>query len=271
MKGKETLYLIKFGGSLITDKKKPYTIKRRILDRLVGEIKLLREEGFNIILGHGGGSFPHTSASKYKTKEGFIREDSRYGMAVVHYDAERLNMIVMKRLLDNGIEAYPLQASSIAISTAGKIKEMYMETIRHLLKHNIMPVLYGDVGMDTKLGCTILSTEEIFRYLAVELSKEFTVKIIMCEAVDGVYTKDPNIFTDARLIPMIDHTNITEVLNYVSGAHGVDVTGGMRHKIEILYNLAEMGIESTIINGKIRGRLIKAVKGKRVRGTIIKG
>ncbi len=270
MKSKEKLYLVKFGGSLITNKKKPYTVKRHILDRLVREIKLLREEGYKIILGHGGGSFPHTSASKYRTKEGFIREDSKYGMAVVHYDAERLNMIIMKKLLDSGVEAYPLQASSIAISSGGIIKEMYMETIRHLLKHNIMPVLYGDVGMDTQLGCTILSTEEIFRYLAVELSKEFSVKIIMCEAIDGVYTKDPNLFSDAKLIPLIDHTNINEVLNYVSGAYGVDVTGGMKHKIEILYKLAEMGIESIIINCKIRGRLIKAVEGRRVKGTIIK-
>lgn len=191
-------------------------------------------------------------------------------MAVVHYDAERLNMIIMKKILELGMEAYPLQVSSFSISEDGVIKEMYMEPIKHLLNHNIMPVLYGDVGLDSKQGCTILSTEEIFRYLATKLNHEYNIRIIMCEAVDGVYTKDPNKYSDAELIPIINKENIGEVLQYVSGAHGVDVTGGMKHKIEVLYRLAEIGIESIIINGRVRGRLIKAVKGGKTRGTIIK-
>lgn len=261
--------MIKLGGSLITDKNKPYTVKGKILKRILREISELKNEGYKIILGHGGGSFPHTSASRYRTIEGFISPDSKYGMSVVHYDAERLNMIIMKHLIEIGVEAYPIQASSISLAENGEIKEMYMKTIMHLLEHNMMPVVYGDVGLDTRLGCTILSTEEIFRYLAIKFSKLYIIKIIMCEAVDGVYDKDPNIYDDAKLIPRIDHKNIDIILGFVSNAYGVDVTGGMKHKVEKLYGLTKYGIESIIINGRIKGRLIKAVKGYAVRGTLI--
>lgn len=269
MKNQNSLYMIKLGGSLITDKNKPYTIRRNVLKRILGEISSLKKEGYKILLGHGGGSFPHVSASRYKTAEGFISPKSKYGMAVVHYDAERLNMIIMKILLNLGVEAYPIQASSISIAENGVIKYMYVETILHLLRHDIMPVLYGDVGLDMKRGCTILSTEEIFRYLAINLTEKYRVKIVMCEAVDGVFDKDPNIYSDAKLIPKIDSSNIDLIYGYVADAHGIDVTGGMKHKVEKLYELTKYGVESIIINGRIKGKLVKAVKGLKVKGTLI--
>ncbi len=265
-----TLFMIKFGGSLITDKRKPYTVKKNILKRLVKELSELHREGYKILLGHGGGSFPHTSAKKFKTNEGFIHKDSKIGMSIVHYDAARLNMIVMKYLIDSRVEAYPLQASSIAITSDDTIREMYLETLKHLLRHRIVPVIYGDVGLDIKKGCTIISTEELFRYIALELKNNYKIKIIMCEAVDGVFDKDPMMNKDAKLIPLITKDNIDVVLNMVSESYGIDVTGGMRKKVEKLYSLALQGIESIIINGRIRGRLIKAVKGERVRSTLIR-
>ncbi len=263
------LWMIKLGGSLITNKEKPYTVRYNVLRRLAKEIAMLHKEGYKLLLGHGGGSFPHISARKYRTVDGIIDERSRIGMSIVHRDAERLNMIVLRYLLYEDVPAYPIQTSAISTTNNDKIVKIFTYPIIHLLRNGLIPVVYGDVGIDTSKGCTIISTEAIFEALARELSKEYTVKIVMCEAVDGVYDKDPYRYPDAKLIPLINEKNIEPVLKMVGGSAWIDVTGGMKHKIETLYGLAKSGISSVIVNGRVRGRLIKAVKGLPVISTRI--
>ena len=53
------MYLIKLGGSIITDKSKKYTYKKEIVDRLSSELKKANKE---YILVHGAGSFGHILA-----------------------------------------------------------------------------------------------------------------------------------------------------------------------------------------------------------------
>ena len=267
---KNRIFLVKLGGSLITDKTKPYTHRLDVVKRLIKEIKDSISEGAELILGHGGGSFPHVSAAKYETYKGFVDENSVYGMAVVHNDAAKLNMIIMDELLKSGVKAYPIQPSSIAVAEDSRIKEMYIKPIRILLNHSVLPVLYGDVGLDIKKGCCILSTEEIFRYIALELKGEYDPFIVMCEVVDGIYSKDPLKYSDAEFIPEVSKENMDEVMNYLSSSHGIDVTGGMMHKVMVLIELAKEGIDSLIINGLVENNLKKVLRGESVKGTYIR-
>lgn len=267
---KSKLFLVKLGGSLVTDKTKPYTPRLDVIRRLAKEIKEAEAKGIKIIIGHGGGSFPHVSAAKYQTHKGFISDTSIYGMAVVHNDAMKLNAIIMDELLSAGIRAFPIQPSSIAITENAKIKRMYIEPIKVLLKYGMTPVVYGDVGIDLKRGCCIMSTEEIFRYLALKLKDEYEPFIVMCEVVDGIYTKDPLKYSDAEFIKEVSSKNINEVKKYLSASHGIDVTGGMIHKVNILFELAKKGINSIIINGLVENNLKNVLMGQLVKGTVIK-
>ncbi|MBI4154352.1 hypothetical protein HY501_03370, partial [Candidatus Woesearchaeota archaeon] len=80
------------GGSVITDKSKPYTARRDIIRNLAKEIKeALDEKKFPLIVGHGSGSFGHTSAAKYSTHNGAINKKSWEGFSKVQNDAARLN------------------------------------------------------------------------------------------------------------------------------------------------------------------------------------
>jgi len=266
----DKLYLLKLGGSLITDKSTPYTARINIIDRLSREIKESHLKEDKLIIGHGGGSFPHISASKYKTHEGFIDEDSRRGMTIVHLDALKLNMIITERLLKTGLNVYPIHPSSISIAEDSSIKEMFFKTMEVLLEKGVIPIVYGDVGIDVKKGCCILSTEEIFRSIAIYFKEKYSPFIIMCEEVDGVYTDDPFRNPEAKLIKEINQDNIGEVRRYLSGSRGVDVTGGMRQKVEKLYQLAKLGIDSIIVNCKEKGRLRRLLQGEEVIGTRIR-
>ena len=267
---KSRLYILKLGGSLITDKLREYTPRIDVIRRLAMEIKEGYIDDYKLIIGHGGGSFPHVSAAKYKTSLGFIDEDSKRGMSIVHYDALRLNMILLKEFLDAGLNVYTIHPSSISLSKRGKIVSIYIKPIIQLLQNDIIPLVYGDVGIDIIQGCSILSTEEIIRVLSIKLRKYYQPFIVMCGIVDGVYDKDPVKYPEANFIHEVNRLNIRRILRYLGGSYGIDVTGGMRTKIKILYELAKYGVNSMILNCLKPGNLKSFLEGVEVKGTIVK-
>ncbi len=83
------LVLVKLGGSLITDKDKPYTARREVITQLVEQVSLIKHENPNLklIIGNGAGSFAHQSANKYNTINGFSCDEEKLGFCLVHQDA----------------------------------------------------------------------------------------------------------------------------------------------------------------------------------------
>lgn len=261
MKG---ITLVKLGGSLITDKSKPYTVRQNVLSRLAKEIK---ESGNRrIIVGHGGGSFPHQSASRYQTQKGIINKDSCRGISTVHNDAARLNRMVVQSFLDAGINAISVPPSATVLCKNSRIIKWDLDPVRKMLDRGLLPVPYGDVALDIKQGCCIISTEEILYFLAKNLGAN---RIILVGKVDGVMTADPTKEKSAELIKEITPRNFKNVRKCLTGSDGIDVTGGMIHKVERMLELAKIGIESEIINGEKPGNLMKALSGEKGLGTVI--
>lgn len=256
--------LVKLGGSLITDKSRPYTVRYEILKRLAKEIK--EAQCPNLIVGHGSGSFGHQSAHKYQTQKGIINEKSCEGIAVVHNDAARLNSIVIDCFIKEGINAISVQPSSSAICKNSRIIQWNCEPIRRMLQNNLVPVPYGDVGFDTEKGCCIISTEEVLSFLAKQFLPS---KVIIVGKVDGVLATEPDSGSKATLIPKITTKNLCEIKKHLAGSDGLDVTGGMASKVESMIELAEAGIKSEIINGEKPGYLRRVLEGKEGLGTII--
>jgi isopentenyl phosphate kinase len=266
------LILVKFGGSVITDKSKPFTEDIDTIKRLAKEIHEAREEKkFKLIIGHGGGSYPHTPALEFRTNEGFINERSREGMSKVQDAASRLNRIIVKELINAGENAFSINPSSCTIVENGIIKKMYLEPLERLLDFDMLPVPYGDVCIDLKKGCATVSTEIILSYIARELRKKYKIpRVLLCGRVDGVFTDNPDKNPDAKLIPAISQKNIKKIENDLKGSTGTDVTGGMMHKVKMMLELTKLGIESEIINAKKPGILKKSLLGEIGLGTIIR-
>jgi len=271
------LILIKLGGSVITDKDKPFSERMDVIKRVSKEIHDARKKkDFRLVVGHGGGSYPHVPALKYHVNEGVNCKESYRGIAEVQDAASRLNRKIVRELINAGENAMSIQLSSCCITEDGKIKDMFTEPIKHILDYNMVPVPYGDVAMDIKKGCSIISTEEILRFLAELLLKGGEYKnyklsrIIMCGRVDGVFTADPQKDNSAKFIPVITPGNIDSVGNYLAESSGIEVTGGMIEKVGKVLELAEHGVETEIINALEPGRVKEALLGKRGLGTIIR-
>lgn len=258
-KGSNNLIFLKLGGALIT-KPKPYTPHLVKIKELAREIYQLRKEmNFQLLLGNGGGSFPHISAKKYRTKQGIVNTKSIRGISIVENDAAKLNRFLVEELIKVGENAISVQPSSIFLAEDDIIKHYYLEPLKYYLKYDMVPVVYGDVLIDIKKGCTILSTEAIFNFLAKKLKPK---KVIMMSKVDAVYDNQK------RIVSEINKKNFSEIKKFLKGANKTDVTGGMLHKVEESMKIAKNGVDVYIIGGK-KGNLRKCLKGNPV-GTLIR-
>ncbi len=252
-------YFIKLGGSVITDTSKPYTANISRIRSILGRIKEAQAKGrMKVLIGHGGGSFPHIPAHKYKVNDGLVHKFSWKGASITHYIAEELNRIVVNEGLKLGLKVFSFVPSSFALWHDGLPQSGYAENIKEALNRGFVPVVYGDAVFDSRKGVTIASTENVFSFLSRWIRPS---RVILATDVDGVFDKDPKSNKDAKLIKVIDSTNIDKVLNGASGSHKIDVTGGMASKLATLYQIVKqndsMGI---IVNGLKSQALAMALK-----------
>ncbi|MFW6220386.1 MAG: isopentenyl phosphate kinase [Nanoarchaeota archaeon] len=260
----QEVIIIKLGGSLITNKNKPFTYNSQIVEKIIKEIKdsipKIKEK---IILTNGAGSFGHPLAKKYKIIDGYKNKESIRGFCLTQNAVSKLNKFILKELLKNKINALTIHPSSIVTFNGNKF-EMFDKTLINSIENNIIPLLYGDVIFDLNKKFSIISTEQIINLISKDLKKKYKIKkIILAGITNGVYDKNE------KLIPTINNQNIKEILNNNLKSDGIDVTGGMFHKIKEMQNLAGKDIKIQIINGLIKGNLKKSITSNLNIGTTI--
>jgi isopentenyl phosphate kinase len=262
--------LIKLGGSLITDKNTPKSVRLPILERLLSEIKVVMTQSPEtlFILGHGSGSFAHYPAAQYGTAHGFRDNTSAFGMAVTQDSAARLNRIVVEKALEKQLPAVSFYVSNTVVTQQEKIHSFYLDALETYLNHQLLPVITGDVLPDTDQGCMIWSADTILPFLGLELQKKGwqVNQLLHVTQTNGVW-KNPTGDQDG-FFEIINGKNLSTVKQAMGVTSGTDVTGGMWTKIQEAHQLALQGVPSQIITGEIAGNMSKALAGEHV-GTII--
>lgn len=245
------LVFVKLGGSVITDKTRAETARPDVIARMAREVVAAKAEqpGLALLLGHGSGSFGHSVAQRYGTREGVQGRDAWQGFAEVAAVAARLNRLVVDAFREAGLPVWSLQPSASVRCDGGELVSMAVAPAAKALGQGLVPMLYGDVALDQSLGGTIVSTEQIFAYLASHLHPD---RVILVGTVDGVFAGDPLREPSARKIPEISGSNWASVKARLGGSHGVDVTGGMLAKVEEMLDLACRlpGLEIQLISGE---------------------
>jgi isopentenyl phosphate kinase len=251
--------ILKIGGSVLTDKNKASAARPEVIVRIAREISDSPGEG--LILIHGAGSFGHHQAKEYRLTEG-LNDWSIKGILPTHNAVKSLNKMVIDALQMGGIDALPVHPLSACTLKNGRINGMCMDAIRLMLHAGIVPVLHGDVVMDSVNGEGILSGDQLVVYLATELKAD---RVGIGSNVDGVLDNS------SKVIEKITPANKKKVISMISGSSGVDVTGGMLGKVTELMALAEAGIPSRVFNAETPGNVAKFLKNDLNEGTFICG
>jgi len=260
------LQFVKLGGSLITEKQKPQTPRLDVLQRLIHEIATFRSEHPDtpLILGHGSGSYGHMAAQKYQTQKGVQTREQWLGFVEVWRQARALNNLAVEACLAAKLPVIVFPPSAMITSTAGQVTAWNITPLRRALIAGLIPIVYGDVVFDRRLGGTILSTERLFLELAPRLRPQ---RILLCGQEEGVWTDYPQ---RQHLAQRITPENFPHIMPALQGSSAPDVTGGMLEKVKNMLDLVQRipHLEVLIFSGEQAGSLIQALRGE-APGTVI--
>ncbi len=255
--------IVKLGGSVITDKTKEQTFKQTIMDNLSAEIKKANKE---IIIVHGAGSFGHILANKYDLNEGYKKDEQKQGFSLTLEMVQNLSNLVLKSLCRYNIPAVSIPPHSIFKLNDHNLEEVDWRIFKDYLEKGFIPVTYGDVVLDKSLGFSICSGD----LLVLGLSEYFKPKkVIFVIDEEGLYSSNPKIDKNAEFIDSITLENLNK-LRTTKDKHA-DVTGGMGGKINIISEIAKLGIDTVLVNGNKPNRLFKVLVDEETKKSIIYG
>jgi isopentenyl phosphate kinase len=237
------LAVVKLGGSVITDKKVPFSYRERQV-RALG--RAVASSGVPVVLVHGGGSFGHTVARKH----GLSSRSSTRSAAGVSETREamfKLDTLVTSSLSAAGLHPYAFSPYTLLDHEGGP------SFLRRLLSAGVTPLTFGDVVHDGS-GFTILSGDTICVQLAEMLGATLCV---MAVDVAGVLDEE------GEVIELLDGTSSI-------ASPSADATGGISFKVREAMRMAASGTEVRIVSGLSPREFSQALKGVKFHGTTVK-
>ena len=262
----QTIFL-KLGGSLITDKDNPQTALLPQIDQIALQIRqfVKQHPEVRLLLGHGSGSFGHSVASRFQTRNGVQTADEWVGFSQVWYSAHLLNQIVSERLVSFDLPVVSLPLSAAGMTRQKQLQSWNTDPIKSSLDHHLIPIIFGDVIFDQTLGGTILSTEEQFSALVPVLHPDL---ILLAGLEAGVWEDFPKC---TRLMDTITPMTYPIIADKIFGSASVDVTGGMSAKVKDMLSLIEQNdsLRVRIFSGKEPNAIRSALEGEPI-GTLLK-
>jgi isopentenyl phosphate kinase len=186
------------------------------------------------------------------------------GFIEVWRQADELNQLVMQALEKAGLPAIALPPSAMVIAQAGKVATWDLEPLLTTLERGLLPVIYGDVAFDRLLGGTILSTEDLFTYLARQMRPS---RLLFAGIEPGVWADFPD---NTHLLSEITPAGFQQIEAGLKGSAAMDVTGGMLDKVRQMITLVNEvpGLSASIFSGEVLGNVRRSLLGEEL-GTAI--
>ena len=245
------MILIKLGGSIITNKKKPLTPNLSAINKIADQLRKIREP---FVVVHGGGSFGHYWSVKYDmhTKPA---KYSKKGVSVVKNSMVELNKIILDSFQQHGLNPYCLPPTDFMIGN--KPAQRKIREITKIAKVGLVPISFGDVLWYGENKFYILSGDKIMGILSKVLKPRIVIFVLN---VDGVYSD----MKTKKLLHEIkgEKTVISKV--------GMDVTGGMSRKIDEATSISKSGINVFLVNGNKPSRIVDAIRRAKFEGTLFR-
>ena len=243
------MIIVKLGGSIITNKQKPLTVKPNTINEIVRKLKTINEP---YIVIHGGGSFGHYWSVKYNMHTEPNNYNKR-GISIVKNSMIELNKIVSDIFYKNELNPYVFPASNF-INIHGKpIKNRIIE-MKEISESGLIPITYGDVLWYENKKSYILSGDKIMTILAKILKPRLCIFVLN---ENGIYSD----FDNKKLIYKLNGEKPDiKIIN--------DSTGGIKRKYEEAKIIKELKLKVFFTNGNNPNRIIHAINNVKFEGTL---
>lgn len=135
----------------------------------------------------------------------------------------------------------------------------FTNTISRLLELGALPIINeNDTVATEELG--IGDNDTLAAIVAVSVKADL---LVLLSDIDGLYTANPHLDPDARLIPVVEHFT-ADIEALAGGSDSALGTGGMATKIRAAKLVTGAGIDMIITNGKDTDVLYDILDGKPV-------
>ncbi|MFX1496703.1 MAG: type 2 isopentenyl-diphosphate Delta-isomerase [Promethearchaeota archaeon] len=258
------IYLLKLGGSLLTEKNDPFSLRKDIINDTIEQIIKSNQK---LILVHGGGSFGHPLAKEYQISKGLnpLVKDQLVGLSKTHKAMNELNSLIVRQFIEKNSPAISVQPSTIFIQDANTVSFESMDSIDAILNLGILPILYGDILFTKGGSFSILSGDRIIFELCKKYRKRI-IKVIFAIEKDGLYIQDKD---HSKLALEIASSEIDEI-QLAKLDEKIDVTGGIKGKLAMMKKISELDIPIQVINGLKENYVFKALRDQKLTCTYIK-
>ncbi|MGI0057946.1 MAG: isopentenyl phosphate kinase [Nitrosarchaeum sp.] len=246
------MILIKLGGSIITNKEKPLSPRRKTIENIAKHLKKIEEP---IIIVHGGGSFGHYWSVKYDMHTKPMKYNI-HGVSIVKNSMIELNKIILDICLKNKLNPYCLPPTDFMSGDkpiTKKIKE-----IEKIANTGLTPITFGDALWYGDKKTYILSGDKIMTNLSKILKPRLSIFAL----------NENGLYSDLKSKKLI-HELKGE--NPIISKNNTDVTGGMTRKVEEATKISKMGMDVFFVNGNKPERIVKAIKNRKFEGTLFRG
>jgi isopentenyl phosphate kinase len=246
-----TIPLVKIGGSVLTDKQRPLVFQHAYARSVAADIRLSRTVP---VIVHGTGSWAKAIGRHRRTGDGVFRDATGFQMTA--WRIRLLQEALTAALRDEGVVCCPVQANALFHRPLGTLDLYDTGPIRRLLDAGVSPLLCGDVLVEGRGVFRVISSDAI----TVTIARRLPVSdCVFATDVDGVWD------SAGQLI-----RKVTEPGCLTAGASDRrDVTGGMPAKVTAALQIAATGARTTVVNGRVRGRVRDALTRRPVTGTLV--
>ncbi|UXD22003.1 hypothetical protein IPA_00735 [Ignicoccus pacificus DSM 13166] len=241
--GGTMVVILKLGGSVISNKKVPYSLNEDYLKRLGESLRnFLKENPLDLIIIHGGGSYGHPKVKEIL--EG-CKDLRSHGWEVVNTMFKMTARVV--ELMGEPFVAH----STPSLWVNGGI---VVEPLVAALDAGWIPIIQGNLVPEGR----VVSGDE----LAVELARKLRAdRILMATDVPGIFKHWPPKEGEGPLKVV----RACEV--EAKGSEGIDVTGGMYKKLDELSRISKK-VSVRVFDGTKIDNVIKALRGEEI-GTLV--
>jgi isopentenyl phosphate kinase len=267
----KNLTVIKLGGSLLTDKSKPYEARKSVIQSIAREIKSCVDEDLieNLVIVHGVGSFGHPPVLEYKLHKGYTGPEQFIPLSKTQRVVNEFRHIITKEFQEAGLPVNLLHPSSMVVAEKMRIIKSFFEPLEGWLSLGMIPLLGGDLLYDAAMGFSVGSGD----LLAVELARKLEAKqLFYAMDVAGFYNDNPKTNADASLIDRISLGELSTILKAMEQKVSVDASGAMKGKLYSISTASDLitsGLEIALLSMMEEGNLKALLKGQEVQCTRI--